>query len=128
MIDFDANVNFGVLIIEKHFLYGDDYQDYNLICCQKNGNYKSTAAMNTALKRICEKAELPNVSVQDLRDMYAEMMLKSKQVSFLTLTGLLGYASIEATFERYSHIANKDFSYNTYIDRVFRNERIYECE
>lgn len=111
-------------IQREHFLYGDVYQDHNLICCQKNGKYKSATAMNNALKRLCEKAELPNVSVQDLRDMYAEMMLKFKRVSFLTLTGLLGYSSIEATFERYSHLANKDFSYNTYINQVFQDERI----
>ena len=38
--------------------------------------------MNAALKRLCKQAGIPNMTTQDLRDMYAEMMLKSENVSF----------------------------------------------
>lgn len=36
--------------------------------------------------------------------MYAEMILKSEQVTFLTLTALMGYGAIEETYERYSDL------------------------
>ena len=57
--------------------------------------------MNAALKRLCKQAGIPNMTTQDLRDMYAEMMLKSENVSFLKLTALMGYGTIEETYERY---------------------------
>ncbi|MBQ7838946.1 MAG: tyrosine-type recombinase/integrase [Lachnospiraceae bacterium] len=115
-----------VKIQSNEFLYGERYYNNDLICCQKNGNYKSQSAFNNALKTICRKAGLPRVTVQDLRDMYAEMMLKSKHVSILVLTGLLGYASIEETYERYSNLATCDFSHNEFINQIFTEEGISE--
>lgn len=98
---------------------GDLYQNRGLLCCQKNGDYRSLSSLDTALRKICRKMGIEKLSAQDLRDMYAEMMLKSEQVSFLTLTGLMGYSSIEETYERYSSLVENDFSHNKYIDKIF---------
>lgn len=85
-------------------LFGNDYKDYDLVSCQNNGGYRSLSSMNAALKRICKKAGISTVTTQDLRDMYAEMMLKAEQVSFSTLTAIMGYGSVEETYERYSDL------------------------
>lgn len=106
---------------KEAFLYGDGYKDKDLICCQNNGDYRSLSAMNMALRSLCKKAGVPNVSPQDLRDMFAEMMLKSEHVSLLELTALLGYDSIDETCERYADLAETDFSHNRYIDQTFGN-------
>ena len=98
------------------------YQNQELICCQKNGAYKSATAMNSALRTICRKAGVPNVTVQDLRDMYAEMMLKSKKVSYLVLKGLLGYSSITEVYDRYSHLVNCSCLHKAYIDGIFQSK------
>lgn len=99
------------------------YQNQELICCQKNGAYKSATAMNSALRTICRKAGVPNVTVQDLRDMYAEMMLKSKKVSYLVLKGLLGYSSITEVYDRYSHLVICSCLHKAYIDGIFQSKR-----
>lgn len=52
-------------------------------------------------------------------DMYAEMMLKSENVSLLELTALLGYDSIDETCERYADLVERDFGHNPYIDQMF---------
>ena len=85
-------------------LFGNDYKDNDLVSCQNNGGYRSLSSMNAALKRICKKADISTVTTQDLRDMYAERMLKSEQVSFSMLTALMGYGSVEETYERYSDL------------------------
>ena len=100
-------------------LSGGKYSDSQLVCCQDNGEFKSSSAFNNALKRICRKAQVPVISSTDLRDMYAMLMLKQEKVSFLVLTGLMGLSSIEETYNRYSEIIEVDFAYNQYIDKVF---------
>ncbi len=85
-------------------LFGNDYKDNDLVSCQNNGGYRSLSSMNAALKRICKKAGISTVTTQDLRDMYAERMLKSEQVSFSTLRSLMGYGSVEEIYERYSDL------------------------
>ena len=113
--------------IKRDIILCDElYQNLELICCQKNGKYKSATAMNSALRTICRNAGVPNVTVQDLRDMYAEMMLKSKKVSYLVLKGLLGYSSITEVYDRYSHVMNYSCLNKTYIDDVFKSKRTAE--
>lgn len=75
-----------------------------------------------ALKRISKKAGVPAETTQDLRDMYAEMMLKSEHVSFLTLTALMGYGSIEETYERYSDLLVQDEEKSLYISQTFSDK------
>ena len=82
--------------------------------------------MNSALRTICKKAGLPNVTVQDLRDMYAEMMLKLNRVSYLVLKGLLGYSSITEVYDRYSYVMNYSCLNKVYIDEVFKSKRTSE--
>ena len=110
--------------IKRDILLSEEaYQNQELVCCQKNGAYKSATAMNSALRTICRKAGVPNVTVQDLRDMYAEMMLKSKKVSYLVLKGLLGYSSITAVYDRYSYLVNYSCLHKAYIDGIFKSKR-----
>lgn len=95
------------------------YTNRQLVCCQDDGEFKSSSAFNSALKRICKKAQIPVISSTDLRDMYAMLMLKQEKVSFLVLTGLIGLSSIEETYNRYSEVVEVDFVYNQYIDKLF---------
>ena len=81
--------------------------------------------MNAALKRLCKQAGIPNMTTQDLRDMYAEMMLKSENVSFLKLTALMGYGTIEETYERYSDLLVRNEDQNKYINQIFGEEGMF---
>lgn len=101
------------------FLRGQDYCDHDLITCQKNDEYRALASFNKFLKGLCRQAGVPEVSPQDLRDMYAEMMLRTNRVSFLVLKGLMGYATIEDVYERYSELTELEFSHNQYINKEF---------
>ena len=101
------------------FLRRQDYRDHDLITCQKNGEYRALASFNKFLKGLCRQAGVPEVSPQDLRDMYAEMMLRTNRVSFLVLKGLMGYATIEDVYERYSELTELEFSHNQYINKEF---------
>lgn len=61
--------------------------------------------MNTALNKLCDRNGLPHFSVDNLRDIYAAMMLQTQNISFVTLISLMGYSSVEEAYERYCDLA-----------------------
>lgn len=99
--------------------YGSYYHDFGYVSCQKDGNRRSPAYMNTMLYRLCKKAGLPSLSVQDLRDQYAAILLEHGQVSFLQLKGLLGYSTIEDVYDRYSSLADMRTDLAGMVDQIF---------
>ena len=75
--------------------------------------------MNTELDKLCDRNGLPHLSVDNLRDIYAAMMLQTQNVSFVTLKGLMGYFSIEEVYERYCGLAELNTDVADMIDKVF---------
>lgn len=100
-------------------IYGDQYHDNGYISCQKDGSRRSPAYMNNMLSRLCKKTGLPSLSVQDLRDQYAAILLEHGQVSFLQLKGLLGYSTIEDVYDRYSCLTEEKTNLAGRMDQIF---------
>lgn len=96
-----------------------EYKDHGYVSCQKDGSCKSPAYMNTMLCRLCKKAGLPSLSVQDLRDQYAAILLEQGNVSFLQLKGLLGYSTIEDVYERYSGLIEAKANIANAVNQIF---------
>lgn len=99
--------------------YGRQYHDFGYVSCQKDGNRRSPAYINNMLSRLCKKAGLPSLSVQDLRDQYAAILLEQGQANFLQLKGLLGYSTIEDVYDRYSGLADTRTDLAERVDRLF---------
>lgn len=100
-------------------IYGDQYHDDGYITCQKDGSRRSPAYMNNMLSRLCKKTGFPFLSVQDLRDQYAAILLEHGQVSFLQLKGLLGYSTIEDVYDRYSCLTEENTNLAGRMDQIF---------
>lgn len=75
--------------------------------------------MNNMLSRLCKKTGLPSLSVQDLRDQYAAILLEHGQVSFLQLKGLLGYSTIEDVYDRYCCLTEENTNLAERMDQIF---------
>lgn len=99
--------------------YGRQYHNFGYVSCQKDGNRRSPAYMNNMLSRLCKKAGLPSLSVQDLRDQYAAILLEQGQANFLQLKGLLGYSTVEDVYDRYSGLADTRTDLAERVDRLF---------
>lgn len=100
-------------------IYGSQYRDDGYVSCQKDGSRRSPAYMNNMLSRLCKKAGLPSLSVQDLRDQYVAILLEHGQVSFLQLKGLLGYSTIEDVYDRYSCLTEENTNLAERMDQIF---------
>lgn len=84
------------------------YQDRGYLCCQKDGKCRGHASLNNELTKLCNRAGLPHLSPEDLRDLYATTMLQEEGISFVILKGLLGYTTVEEAYERYCDVAEEE--------------------
>ena len=66
--------------------YGEQYFDHDYISCQENGLPHSTAAMNSALTKLCSRNGLPHITVHGLRHPYVKPTTKKLQL-FLRISG-----------------------------------------
>ncbi|MDD4493266.1 MAG: tyrosine-type recombinase/integrase [Eubacteriales bacterium] len=95
-------------IAYEKVLCKEKYQDRGYLCCQKDGQCRGHASLNNELTKLCNRAGLPHLSPEDLRDLYATAMLQEEGVSFVILKGLLGYTTVEEAYERYCDLAEEN--------------------
>ena len=96
------------------------YHDHGYISCKANGEPHTLPSFYGALKRACNRAGVPQVSVHDLRHMYATILLE-QGVSLVKISGLLGHASIHTTFEHYCHVMEDDRRITGYLNKTFKS-------
>ena len=61
------------------------------------------SSLNTELRRICERNNLPHITVHGLRHMYATI-LAERGVPLAKISALLGHQSVHTTFEFYLEV------------------------
>ena len=98
--------------------YGEQYFDHDYISCQENGLPHSTAAMNSALTKLCSRNGLPHITVHGLRHMYATILVEQK-VSLIKISALLGHASVNTTFEYYCEVMDENEQIITFMNNTF---------
>lgn len=101
---------------------GLTYHDYGYISCRENGEPHTLPSFYGALKRACNRAGVPQVSVHNLRHMYATILLE-QGVSLVKISGLLGHASIHTTFEHYCHVMEDDRRITGYLNKTFKSRK-----
>ncbi len=101
--------------------FGDKYNNRDYISCQTNGNPHSLAAMNTALKKLCQRNGLPAITVHGLRHMFATILLEN-QVPLIKISGLLGHSSVNTTFEYYCEEMEEKENIIAYMNDTFSPE------
>lgn len=109
-------------IIKDKNTLGSAYHDYGYISCREDGELHTLPSFYGALKRACIRAGVPQVSVHDLRHMYATILLE-QGVSLVKISGLLGHASIHTTFEHYCHVMEDDRRITGYLNKTFKSRK-----
>ena len=109
-------------IIKDKENQGSVYHDHGYISCKDNGEQHTLPSFYGALKRACNRAGVPQVSVHDLRHMYATILLE-QGVSLVKISGLLGHASIHTTFGHYCHVMEDDRRITGYLNKTFKSRK-----
>ena len=88
--------------------WGSHYADYGLVCCQRDGTPLRPEYMSQAFSRLVDRLNIQPLRFHDLRHTFASRAL-SKGVPLLTVSRLLGHASISITADIYGHPTDEAF-------------------
>ena len=84
-------------------ILGEEYNQYNLVCCRIDGKPYSTNALQHQYRDILKANNLPAIRFHDLRHTNATLMLRNK-VPAKIVSSMLGHSSIGITMDTYSHV------------------------
>lgn len=82
---------------------GKYWQEHDYIFCTSTGNHLSPNYVVDVLKKLLQRAELPNIRFHDLRHSAATLLFKMN-VHPKIVQELLGHSNISITLDIYSHV------------------------
>jgi len=89
---------------EMRRVAGDSWQDHDYVFCSPTGTYLSPGHNALVqLKKLLEKADLPDIRFHDLRHSTATMLLMMS-VHPKIVQEILGHSEISMTMDIYSHV------------------------
>lgn len=101
--------------------YKDNYNDYDYISCQNDGNPHCLTALNECIKKICYKLGYPHITVHGLRHMCATILLE-QGATLAKIAAYLGHTSIHTTFEYYCEVMDEKEKILAFMNNIFTVE------
>ena len=99
-------------IDEMKALYGDEYEDYNLVFCHSTGRPIEGQVINRALKKLIQDHNLPDIVFHSFRHASITYKLKWNGGDMKSVQGDSGHARMDMVAEVYSHIIDEDRRFN----------------
>lgn len=95
-------------IQEYKELFGDEFQDFNLVFCNANGRPMESQIITRALQKLIKENDLPPVVFHSLRHSSITYKLKLNGGDIKSVQGDSGHAQVKMVTDVYSHIIDED--------------------
>ena len=95
-------------IQEYKELFGDEFQDFNLVFCNANGRPMESQIITRALQKLIKDNDLPPVVFHSLRHSSITYKLKLNGGDIKSVQGDSGHAQVKMVTDVYSHIIDED--------------------
>lgn len=95
-------------IQEYKELFGDEFQDFNLVFCSANGRPMESQIITRALQKLIRENNLPPVVFHSLRHTSITYKLKLNGGDIKSVQGDSGHAQVKMVTDVYSHILDED--------------------
>lgn len=93
-------------------LFGDEYNDYNLVFCNSMGRPMEGQVINRALKQLIRDNDLPDIVFHSFRHASITYKLKWNGGDMKSVQGDSGHARMDMISNVYSHIIDDDRRFN----------------
>ncbi|MFC0561959.1 site-specific integrase [Halalkalibacter alkalisediminis] len=90
-------------IIEEKLQLGQEYNDFDLVLCTKNGKPIIPRNFRKEFYNLSEKVNLPKIRFHDLRHTHATILIQ-QNVNVKLISERLGHSEIGTTLDTYSHV------------------------
>lgn len=95
-------------IQEYKELFGDEFQDFNLVFCSANGRPMESQIITRALQKLIRENNLPPIVFHSLRHTSITYKLKLNGGDIKSVQGDSGHAQVKMVTDVYSHILDED--------------------
>ena len=95
-------------IQEYKELFGDEFQDFNLVFCSANGRPMESQIITRALQKLIRENNLPPVVFHSLRHTSITYKLKLNGGEIKSVQGDSGHTQVKMITDVYSHILDED--------------------
>lgn len=99
-------------IEEAKEIYGDEYDDHNLVFCHPTGRPMEGQVINRALQKLIADYNLPKVVFHSFRHASITYKLKWNGGDMKSVQGDSGHSRMDMVAEVYSHIIDEDRRFN----------------
>lgn len=89
--------------MKNKLLFGNLYQDNNMVCCYKDGHLYNPKRFSTKFRELLEHNNFPIIRLHDLRHSHASLLVKLG-VQPKEISQRLGHSNIGITMDLYSHL------------------------
>ena len=117
-------------IREMKELYGEEFNDYNLVFCYSNGSPIEGQVINRLLQNLIKKYNLPKVVFHSFRHASITYKLKWNNGDIKSVQGDSGHSRIDMIADVYSHIIDEDRRYNAekFDEQFYHAKGIHNME
>ena len=88
-------------------IFGQKYQDNNLVVCTEKGTIQDPRNVLRVLKRLCETAKVTKIRFHDIRHTHASILI-AENVDIVKVANRLGHSKAKTTLDYYAHLIPND--------------------
>ncbi|EEM07966.1 site-specific integrase [Bacillus pseudomycoides] len=105
--------------------YGNEYNDYDIVCPTFNGNPCNFRNLTQLWKKLIKKSEVPDIRFHDLRYTHATLMLK-QGIHPKIVSKRLGHKRVGITLDTSSHVVPglQETAVNQFANELFGNKTV----
>lgn len=115
--ELEKKKQYNAALLRKAKERGQKPIPYGYIAVSIFGKRKTSSSLTPALKRLCQKAGVPVITMHTLRHMFATMMME-QGVPLEHISKCMGHSSVLTTFNIYAGIMDADNQARDFLDTL----------
>ncbi len=105
-------------------IFGQEYQDNNLVVCTEKGTIQDPRNVLRVLKRFCESAKVTKIRFHDIRHTHASILI-AENVDIVKVANRLGHSKAKTTLDYYAHLIPNE---QDEVANIFHNALVQKKE
>lgn len=116
--ELERKKQYNASLLKKAKERGQKHLPYSYIAVSVFGKRKTSSSLTPSLKRLCQKAGVPVITMHTLRHMFATIMIE-QGIPLEHISKCMGHSSVLTTFNTYAGIMDADNQAKDFLDTLY---------